>query len=78
MYLASFESLPLVDPATMKLSAGLDPFQRFLARRVYYIALCKIPTGPDVALRVMTFLRPAAGVMKGVVSRLQVAMLIPS
>ena len=38
-YLDSFESLPLVNPATMKFSAGLDPFQRFLARRVYYIAL---------------------------------------
>ena len=61
-YLDSFESLSLVDPATMQLStgeAGLDQFQRFLARRVYYIVLCKIPIGHDVALRVMAFLSPA-------------------
>jgi ankyrin repeat protein len=60
-YLDSFESLSLVDPATMQLStgeAGLDQFQRFLARRVYYIVLCKIPIGHDVALRVMAFLSP--------------------
>jgi ankyrin repeat protein len=60
-YFDSFESLPLVDPATMQLSAGeagLDQFQRFLARRVYYIVLCKIPIGHDVALRVMAFLSP--------------------
>ena len=58
-YLASFESLPLVDPATMKLSAGLDLFQRFLARRVYYTALCKIPTGHNVSLCIMAFLCPS-------------------
>ena len=61
-YLGSFESLSLVDPATMKLSAGeagLNRFQRFLARRVYYTVLCKIPTGHDVALRVMACLCPA-------------------
>ena len=58
-YLASFESLSLVDPATMKLSAGLDLFQRFLARRVYYTALCKIPTGHNVSLCIMAFLCPA-------------------
>ena len=61
-YLGSFESLSLVDPATMKLSAGeagLNRFQRFLARRVYYTVLCKIPTGHGVALRVVAFLHPA-------------------
>ena len=60
-YLDSFESLSLVDPATMQLSAGeagLNQFERFLARRVYYTVLCKIPIGHDVALRVMAFLCP--------------------
>jgi hypothetical protein len=59
-YLDSFESLPLmVDLATMKLSPGLNDFQRFLARRIYYTILCKLPSGPDFGRRIMAFLAPA-------------------
>ena len=57
-YLYSFESLPLVDLATMKLSPGLNEFQRFLARRIYYAILCKLPSGPDFGRRIMAFLAP--------------------
>ena len=64
VYLGSFESLPLVDLATMKLSPGLNEFQRFLARRIYYTILCKLPSGPDFGRRIMAFLAPA-DVMKG-------------
>ena len=59
VYLGSFESLPLVDLATMKLSQGLNEFQRFLARRIYYTILCKLPSGPDFGRRIMAFLAPA-------------------
>ena len=58
-YLYSFESLPLVDLATMKLSPGLNEFQRFLARRIYYTILRKLPSGPDFGRRIMAFLAPA-------------------
>ena len=58
-YLDSFESLPLADLATMKLSPGLNDFQRFLARRIYYTILCKLPSGPDLGRRIMAFLAPA-------------------
>ena len=58
-YLESFESLPLVDLATMKLSPGLNEFQCFLARRIYYTILCKLPSGPDFGRRIMAFLAPA-------------------
>jgi hypothetical protein len=58
-YLDSFESLPLVDPTTMKLSAGLNEFQRSLARRIYSTTLCRLHPGRDVVLRVMAFLFPA-------------------
>ena len=58
-YLNSFESLPLVHLTTMKLSPGMNEFQRFLARRVYFTTLCKLPLGnKDLALRVMAFLSP--------------------
>ena len=56
-YLDSYESLPLVDLSTMKYSPGLNKFQRFLTRRIYYTTLPKL--GPDVALRVMAYLSPA-------------------
>jgi ankyrin repeat protein len=58
-YLNSFTSLPLVHLTTMKLSPGMNEFQRFLARRVYFTTLCKLPLGnKDLALRVMAFLSP--------------------
>ena len=57
-YLDSFESLPLIDLTTMKLSRGLNEFQRFLARRIYFTTLCKLSPVGDVALRVMAFLAP--------------------
>ena len=58
-YLDYFESLPMVDLATMKLSPGLNEFQRFLARRIYYTILRKLPSGPDFGRRIMAFLAPA-------------------
>ena len=58
-YLASFKDLPLINLATMKLSPGLNEFQRFLARRIYYTVLRKLPPGPDVAFRIMAFFCPA-------------------
>ena len=57
--LKSFECLPMVDPTTMKLSAGLNEFQRSLARRIYSTTLCRLHPGRDVVLRVMAFLFPA-------------------
>ena len=58
-YLDSFESLPLVDLTTMKLSTDMNDFQRFLARRIYYTTLRKLPPGQHVAVRIMAFLSPA-------------------
>jgi hypothetical protein len=58
-YLASFEDLPLINLATMKLSPGLNEFQRFLARRIHYTVLRKLPSGPAVAFRIMAFLCPS-------------------
>ena len=58
-YLDSFESLPLVDLATMKLSPGLTEFQRFLTRRIYYTILRKLLSGSDFGRRIMAFLAPA-------------------
>ena len=58
-YLDSFESLPLVDLTTMKLSTDMNDFQRFLARRIYYTTLRKISPGRDVAVLIMAFLSPA-------------------
>ena len=58
-YLDSFESLPLVDLTTMKLSTDMNDFQRFLARRIYYTTLCKISPGQHVAVLIMAFLSPA-------------------
>ena len=58
-YLDSFESLPLVDLTTMKLSTDMNDFQRFLARRIYYTTLRKISPGRDIAVLIMAFLSPA-------------------
>jgi hypothetical protein len=58
-YLDSFESLPLVDVATMMLTKELNQFQRFLARRIYYTILRKLSLGTDIGRRVMTYLSPA-------------------
>ena len=58
-YLDSFESVPLIDLGTMKSSPELNDFQRFLARRIYYMVLTNLPLGHDTALRVMAFLSPA-------------------
>ena len=41
----SFKSLPLIDAATMTFTTELNQFQRFLARRIYYTTLCKLPPG---------------------------------
>jgi hypothetical protein len=57
-YFDSFESFPLIDLTTMRLSRGLNEFQRFLASRIYFTVLCKLSPGDDVALRVMAFLAP--------------------
>ena len=57
-YLDSFESLPLINLASMKVNTELNEFQRFVARRIYYTTLCK-KLCPDVAFRVMAFLSPA-------------------
>ena len=58
-YLDSFESLPLIDLGAMKLRPELNDFQRFLARRIYYMVLTNLPLEHDTALRVMAFLSPA-------------------
>ena len=58
-YLDSFESLPLVDAATMMFTTELNQFQRFLARRIYYTILRKLSLGSDIGLRVMAYLSPA-------------------
>jgi len=58
-YLDSFESVALIDLGTMKSSPELNDFQRFLARRIYYMVLTNLSLGHDMALRVMAFLSPA-------------------
>jgi hypothetical protein len=40
LYFDSFDSLPLIDLPTMKLSPGLNEFQRFLAQRIYSTTSC--------------------------------------
>lgn len=57
-YLAPFEDLLPIDLTNMKLSVGLNDFQRFLARRIYFATLSKLPVRDAIALRIMAFLSP--------------------